>query len=95
MGMILDHPSAWGAQRPIGHQFLSSQHLILTITQGNTQNSSSQISYPRWRTSAPVQVSQNCFTSAIPYSAPTALNPLAMPVITPRPPDPGVKELDS
>jgi len=47
-----DHPLAWGAQRPIAHEFLSSQCSILTITPGNTQNSSRRISYRAWRTSA-------------------------------------------
>jgi len=32
----MDHPSAWGAQRPIRREFLSSQRSILTITPGNT-----------------------------------------------------------
>jgi len=31
-GDDMDHPSAWGAQRPIGREFLSSQRSILTIT---------------------------------------------------------------
>jgi len=47
-----DHPSAWGAQKPIGREFLSLQRSILTITPGNTQNSSRRLSYPRRRTSA-------------------------------------------
>jgi len=41
-----DHQSAWGAQRPIGREFLSSQRSILTITPGNTRSSSRRISYP-------------------------------------------------
>jgi len=94
-GDDMDHPSAWGAQRPIGREFLSSQGSILTITPGNTQNSSRRISYPGRRTSAQVRVSQNCCTSAIPSRSPTDFNPLAMPVITPSHPDPTVRELDS
>jgi len=90
-----DHPSAWGAQRPIGREFLSSQRSILTITAGNTQNSSRKISYPGQRTSAEVLVSQNGFTSAIPSRSPTDLDPLVMPVITPSHPDPTVRQLDS
>jgi len=85
----------WGAERPIGREFLSSQGSILTITPRNTQNSRVRISYPRRRTSAQVQVSQNGFTSAIPSRSPTDLNPLAMPVITLSHPDRKVRELDS
>jgi len=88
-----DHQSAWGAQRPIGREFLSSPRWILTITPGNTQNSSSRICYPGPRTSAQVPVSQNRFTSAISSLSPTDLNTLAMPVITPSHPDPTVREL--
>jgi len=94
-GDDMDHPSAWGAQRPIGRQFLSSQLSILPITPGNTQNPSRRISYPRRRTSAQVPVSKNGCTSAIPSRLPTDFNPLAMPVITPSHPDPTVRELDS
>jgi len=95
-GNDMDHPSAWGVQRPIEREFLSSsQHWILTITSGNTWNSSWRISYPGRRTSAQVRVSQNGFTSAIPTCSPTDLNLLAMPVITPSHPDPTVRELDS
>jgi len=90
-----DHPSAWGAQRPIGRKFLSSQRWILTITSGNTQNSSRRFSYPGRRMSAQVRVSQNGFTSAIPFRSPTDLNPLALPVITSCHSDPTVRELDS
>jgi len=93
-GDDMDHPSAWGAQRPIGHEFLSSQHSILTTTPGNTQNSSRRISYPGWRMSAQVRVSQNGCTSPIPSRAPTDFNPFAIPVITPSHPDPTVRELD-
>jgi len=91
----MDHPSAWGAQRPIGRGFLSSQRSILTITSGNTQNSSRRISYPGRRMSAHVRVSQNRCTSAIPSHSPTDFNPLTIPVITPSHPDPIVQELDS
>jgi len=94
-GDDMDHPSAWGAQRPMGRDFLSWQRSILTITPGNTQNSSRRISYPGRRTSAQVRVSQNGCTLAIPSRSPTDFNPLAMPVITPSHPDPTVRELDS
>jgi len=94
-GDDMDHPSAWGVQRPIAREFLNSQRSILTITHGNTQNSSRRISYPGRRTSAQVRVSQNGCTSAIRSHSPTYLNPLAMPVITPIDPDPTVWELDS
>jgi len=94
-GDDMDHTSAWGGQRPIVREFLRSQRSILTITPGNTQNSSRRISYPGWRTSAQVRVSQNGCTSAIPSRSPTDSYPLAMPVITPSHPDPTVRELDS
>ena len=54
-----DHQSAWEAQRPIGREFLNSQHSILTITPGNTLSSSRRISYPKRRKPALVRVSQN------------------------------------
>jgi len=94
-GDDMDHPSDWGAQGPIGREFLSSQRSILTMTPGNTQNSSMRISYPGRRTSAIVRVSQNCCTSLILSRSPTDFNPLAMPVITPSHPDATVRELDS
>jgi len=94
-GDDMDHPSAWGAQRPIGREFLSSQRAILTISPGNTQNSCRRISYPGQRMSAQVRVSQNGCTSAILSGSPTDFNPLAMPVITPSHSDPTVRELDS
>jgi len=81
-GDDMDHPAAWGAQRPIGRKFLSSLRSILTITPGNTQNSSTRMRYPGWRTSAQVCVSQNGCTSGIPSRSPTDFNPPAMPVIT-------------
>ena len=90
-----DLQSAWGAQRPVGREFLSSQHSILTITPGNTQSSSRRISYPGRRTHAPVPVSQNGYTSAIPSYSPTVLNPLVTPAITPSHPDPTRLEWDS
>jgi len=92
----MDHPTAWGAERLIGCEFLSSPRSKLTITPGNTQNSRRRISYPAQRISTLVRVSQNGFTSAIPSFSPTDLNPLAMPaVITPSHPNPTVQELDS
>jgi len=57
-GDDMDHLSAWGAQRPIGSEFLSSQRAILAITPGNNQNSSRRIRYPGWRTSAQVRVTR-------------------------------------
>jgi len=95
MGNDTDHQSAWGAQRPIGCEFLSSQRSILTLTPGNTQSSSRRISYPGRRTAAPVRVSQNGYTSAIPSRSPTVLNPLVTPAITPSHPDSTMLELDS
>jgi len=91
----MDHPSAWGAHRPIGSEFLSSQRSILTITLGNTQNSRRRTSYHGRRMSAQVRVNQNGCTSAIPSRSPTDFNPLGMPVITPSHPDPTLRELDS
>ena len=90
-----DHQSAWGAHRPIGHEFLSLQRSILTITPGNTQSSSRRISYSKYKTPAPVCVSQNGYTSAIPSRSPIVLDPLATPAITPSYPDPTMLELDS
>jgi len=52
-----DHPSAWGAERPIQREFLSSPRWILTITPGNTHGSSRRISYPGRRMSDQVRVS--------------------------------------
>jgi len=91
----MDHPSAWGEQRPIGREVLSSQRSILTITPGNTQNSSRRISYPGWRTSAQVRVSQNSCTSAIPSRSLKDFNRLAMPVITRSHRDQTVRDWDS
>jgi len=90
-----DHQAAWGAQRPIGREFLSSQRSILTITRGNTQSSSRRISYPARRMPAPVRVSENCYTSPILSCSPTVLNPLTTLAITPSHPDPTMLELDS
>ena len=90
-----DHLSGWGAQRPIGHEFHDSQRSILTITTGNTQNSSRRISYPGQRTSAVVHISQNRFTSEVPAHLLTVLNLLEMPAITPSQPDQTMPELDS
>jgi len=94
-GEDTDHQSAWGVQRPIGREFLSSQRSILTINPGNPQSSSRRISYPGQRTPAPVRVSQNGYTSAIPSHSPTVLNPLVTPAITPSHLDPTMRELDS
>jgi len=94
-GEDMDNPSVWGAQGPIGREFLSSQLSILTITPGNTQNSSRRISYPGRRTSAPVRVCQYGYTSSIPSRSPTDFNPVSMRVITPSHADPTIRELDS
>ena len=94
-GNNADHQSAWGAQRPIGGDFLSSQHLILTIAHGNTQSSSAMISYLGRREPAPVCVSQNGFTAAIPSRSAPVLNQLPMPAITPSHQDPTMLKLDS
>jgi len=92
-----DHQSAWGAQRPIGHEFLSLQRSILTITPGNTQSSSRGISYPEGRTPAPVRVSHNGYTCPIRSCLPTFLNPslLATPAIILSHLDLTMLELDS
>ena len=90
-----DDESACRAQRPIGREFLRSQRSIQTITPGNTQSSSRTISYPGRRTPAPVRVSQNGYTSAIPSRSATVLNLLAPPAITPSHPDSTMLELDS
>jgi len=90
-----DHQMAWGAQRPIGLEFLSSQRSILTITPGNNHSSSRRMSYPRQRTPAPVRVSQTGYTSATLARAPRVLNPRATLAITPSHPDPPQLELDS
>ena len=94
-GEDTDHLSGWREHRPIRREFHSSQHSILTITPDNTQNSSRRISYPGRRTSAPLHVSQNRFTSAIPTHSLIVLNLLEMPAITPSQPDPTMPELDS
>jgi len=90
-----DHQSAWGAQRPIGRKFLSSQLSILTITPGNTQSSTRRISYPRRKTRAPVCVSQNGSTSGIHSHSRTVLNLPATPAITHSHPDPTMLELEN
>jgi len=90
-----DYQLAWGAQRPIGREFLSSQPSILTITPRNTQSPSRRICYPGRRIPVSVRISQNGYTSAIPSCSPTVLNLLATPAITPSHPDPTMLELDS
>jgi len=91
----MDHPSAWGAQRPIWREFLNSQRSILIITPGNTQNSRRRNGYPGRRTSSQVRVSQKGCTSGIPAPSPTDFNPLAMPLITPSHRDPSMPEFPS
>lgn len=90
-----DLSADWGAQRPIGHEFLNSQPSILTITPGNTQSSSRSISYPGRRAPAIVRVSQNRSTSAVLSRSPAVLNPLATPAITPSHSGATTPELDS
>ena len=65
------------------------------MTPGNTQSSSTRISYSGRRTPAPVRLSHNGYTSEIPSRLPTVLNALATPAITPSHPDPTMLELDS
>ena len=79
-----DLSAHWGAQRPIGNKFLSSEPLILTITSGHTQASSRRISYPERRTPVPIQASQNHDTPAILSRKPGAVNKFATPVLTQR-----------
>ena len=96
MGADVEDLSAhWGAQRPIGNEFLSSQPSILTITPRHTQASSRRISYLEWRTPPPIQASQNRDTPAILSRLPAAVNTLATPVLTQRQPDPTTRELDN
>jgi hypothetical protein len=90
----------WGAQRPIGNEFLSSQSSIaqpsiLTITPGHTQTSSRRISYPERGTPAPIQASQNRYTPGILSRLPAAVNTFATPVLTQRQRDPRMRELDN
>ena len=90
-----DLSAHWGAQRPIGNEFPSSQPSILTITPGHTQASSRRISYLEWRTPAPIQASQNSDTPAILSRVPAAVNMFATPVLTQRQLDPRMRELDN
>ena len=87
-----DLSAHWGAQRPIGNEFLSSQPLILTITAGHTQASSRRISYPKRRTPAPIQASHNRDTPAILSRLPAAVNTFATPVLAQRQLDPRMRE---
>jgi len=70
-----------GAQRPVENEFLSLQPSIITITPGHSQTSGGRASYQERRTLAPIRVSQNR-TPAFLSRFPTALNPLATPVLT-------------
>jgi len=83
-----------GAPTLIGHEVRNSQASILTITPGNTQ-SSSRIGYPRWRTPAPVHISQNRFPSVVLSRSPAVLNWLATLAITPSHSEPTTPELES
>jgi len=90
-----DHQSVWEPHRPIGRELLSSQLSILTITPGNTQSSSTRISYPGQGMSALVRFSQNDYTSVISFRSPTVLNPPTTLAIIQSHPDPTMLELDS
>jgi len=83
-----------GAQGLIGHKVRNSQASKLTITPGNTQNSS-RIGYPGQRTPAPVQISKNWFPSVVLSCSPAVLNSLVKPAITPSHSEPTMPELKS
>ena len=83
----------WGAQRPVENEFLSSQPSIITITPGHTQTSGGRVSYHKRRTPAPIRVSQNRMPAFL-SQLPTALNPLATPVLTQTESDPTMREFD-
>ena len=84
----------WGAQRPVKNKFLSSQRSIITITPGHTQTSAGRVSYQEQRTPAPIRVSRNR-TPAFLRRLPSALNPLATPVLTQTKSDPAMREFDN
>ena len=88
-----DLSADWGAQRPVENEFPSSQPLIITITPRHTQTSGGKASYHERRTPAPIRVSQNS-TPAFLSWLPTALNPLATPVLTQTQSDPTMREFD-
>ena len=57
----MDHETLsakWVAQRPVENEFLSSQPLIITIMPGHNQTSGGGVSCLKWRTTAPIRVSQ-------------------------------------
>ena len=90
-----DLSTHWGAQGPMGNEFLSFQSSILTIRPGHTQASTRRISYPKRRTPAPIQASQNYYIPAILSSFPAAVNTLTTPVLTQGQPEPRMRELDN
>ena len=90
---VEDLSADWGAQRPVENEFLSSQRSIITITPGNSQTSGRRASYQERRTPAPIRVSQNC-TPAFLSQLPSALNPLAKPVLTQTQSGPTMREFD-
>ena len=71
----------WRALRPVENEFLSSQPSIIPITPGHTETSVGRESYQERRTPAPVRVSQHRPPAFLSW-LPTALNPLATPVLT-------------
>jgi len=77
----------WGAQRPVEHEFLSSQPSIITITPGHSQTSRGRATYQERRTLAPIRGSQNRMPAFL-CRLPAALNPLATPVLTQTQSDP-------
>ena len=88
-----DLSADWGAQRPVENEFLSLQPSIITIMPGHTRTSGGRGSYHERRTPAPIRVSQNR-TPAFLSRLPTALNPLATPVLTQTQSDPTMREFD-
>ena len=84
----------WGAQRPVENEFLSSQPSIITIMLGHTQTSGVRVSYQERRTTAPIRVSQNR-TPAFLTQLHSALNPLAISVLTQTQSAPTMREFDN
>ena len=88
-----DLAADWGAQRPVGNEFLSLPPSIITMTPGNSQTSGGRTSYQERRTPAPIRVSQNRMPAFL-ARLPAALNPLATPVLTQTQSDPTMREFD-
>ena len=89
-----DLSADWGAQRPVENEFLSSQPSIITIRPGHSQTSDGRASYQERRTPAPIRLSQNR-TPAFLSWLPSALNPLATPVLTQTQWDLTMRECDN